>query len=232
MVDPGLGPIAGVPETGTPMPGSSTGYSVGVRPANLPEQPEQVQNYSPLSAAPEFIDGASGGGAFGGRQGGFSPAGGAPAPARNPLSTVSESDLVLPPGSVPPPAQGMFGANVNVGGAPAPEYDPYARGSGQYAQQPPLYPELGAPASLGQTVPNTPYSDLVGSPTIPLPQQPYGGQRQYNQQPYGQQPYGDYSQQQDYYQQPQNFPPPSSRPMPAPVGQRGGRGWTLTEDFR
>ncbi len=163
MVDPGIGPIAGVPETGNALPGSATGYSVGVRPANLPQQ-RGGGNFSPLSAAPapDFIDAsvniASAGGGAG--QGGIGLPG--RTAGRNPLQTASESDLVLPPGS-------MRGGQAGVGGPAI--GSAYAQGG--YAPQPPQPPQ-GNPMNLGQAAYNTPYSDLVGTPQGQRYGQPQG----------------------------------------------------------
>ncbi len=152
MVDSGLGPIAGVPETGS-LPGTS--YSAGVRPAGLreaeAEQPAQA-NFSPLSAAPDFIDGTASQRTYSsapgfGADGGIGLPGGPSRPAAPALARAPDDDLVLPPGSV---SRSFTRTD--------PAVHPYqAAGGGQ----PPFDP--GAPnPSLGRTIDNTPYSDLVG----------------------------------------------------------------------
>ncbi len=156
MVDNGLGPIAGVPETGVPQ----TSYSATVRPAGLKDQPAQAAGYSPASAAPapEFIDGVAGQRMY---SSAANPAGFGPPPQRQmpgALSHAPDADLVLPPGSVArsfggggfaPPPYGGYGGAASVG---------IPSGYGQNRGFTPNTPN----PSLGNPVDNTPYSDLVG----------------------------------------------------------------------
>ncbi len=127
MVDSGLGPIIGVPETGD-LP--STSYSASVRPAALPDQniptgDADTQNFSPITAAPRgsgFDSSGTSGQRMYSSADGFQPN---RPPARNPIPTISDSDLVLPPGSI----QTTFGSSSAFTPPPASQYThPYQQG--------------------------------------------------------------------------------------------------------
>ncbi len=165
MVDDGLGPIIGVPETGMP---SSSG-APGVRPAALDTTasaalaPEAgAAGFSPASAAPSggtpapsYVDGTRGGAA----PTDFYAAAPAPIPSMpnapsspvitspNPLPAISEADLISLDGSAgmgPLASSGGYGGNVPMpgySGTPAPA--PY--GAPQTA---PMLPDMG-PSSAG-----------------------------------------------------------------------------------
>ncbi|MCC8189890.1 MAG: tetratricopeptide repeat protein, partial [Planctomycetes bacterium] len=174
MVDHGIGPIAGVPETGMGPP--RTMYSASVTPAALPmEEPELEMaaapgNFSPVeaapSAAPSFIDGMPPPVTSAGPQSEYRPliAGGPqPVPAPAPLLVSNpipgtEADLIGAPVSV---YQEYFPASNP---APIPDF-------GAASNYPPAsyYPPVAAtpvaqpsPPSLGSPLWNTPDSDLVG----------------------------------------------------------------------
>lgn len=261
MVDSGLGPISGVPETGAPR----TDYSATVRPASLRDQDIAMSsgggNFSPASAAPnrapEFIDGSAPAAPL--RTYSSSPEypsppvanpfgpepsfpAQAPAPSRNPLSSISDSDLILPGGGSLPPS---FSSGLQTSSSGGFQQLPQQQ---FYNQTPPPAapaPAPSGPPSLGSPLQNIPYSDLVGLPPStrsfnepPLPDftpgydsyNSYGGY----QQPGSQYPDQSYQYQPDY-SQPQSFPVPA--PPVSPSGNTGwssgsNGGWTLGEDFR
>ncbi|MCC8167298.1 MAG: hypothetical protein LIQ31_14445 [Planctomycetes bacterium] len=191
MVDSGLGPIIGVPETGD-LP--STSYSASVRPAALPEQNISVgddsgnQNFSPISAAPrgsalDYSNGTSGQRMYSSAGDTFQPN---RPPARNPIPTISDSDLVLPPGSIqttfgassaftPPPPAGQYTHPYQQGGVyeGGNTVSGYNQGYGQpgygqapYGQPAPGYgqPSQYSPAPAPATHPATGAPSL-GAPT-------------------------------------------------------------------
>ncbi len=183
MVDSGLGPIIGVPETGD-LP--STSYSASVRPAALPEQnlsagEPDTQNFSPISAAPrgqsDFSNGTSGQRMYSSAGDNFQPN---RPPARNPIPTISDSDLVLPPGSIqttfgaasaftPPPAAGGYTHPYQQGGVyeGGNTVSGYNQGYGQpgYGQA-----QYGQPAAgYGQPAPYAPAPSPVTDPATGAP---------------------------------------------------------------
>ncbi len=145
MVDRGLGPIGGVPESGPPQ----TAGAAGVRPAGLPNSsadlavgPSADAPFSPMSAAPQrapgFIDGTTGtGGQMTYSSGGSLPPP-APPPAAypsaptgsfgspNPLPSISDGDLVAVGGDLHSASSsasyyGMGGASPAPTPMPAPQ---------------------------------------------------------------------------------------------------------------
>jgi outer membrane protein assembly factor BamD (BamD/ComL family) len=208
MVDSGLGPIAGVPETGLP----GTSYSTSVRPAGLREPEERAAtNFSTLSAgpAPEFIDGIAGQRTYSsapGVGGGIGlPA--APRSTASALARAPEADLVLPPGSV---SRSFSQTDSAV--------HPY-QASGAPAQERPFDPGLPNP-NLGRTVDNTPYSDLVG-PMADDYGRPGGG---YSPAP---PPPGGYAADPGYA-----VPPSRTLPGGGYSAPGGGGGWSFSDDLR
>ena len=190
MVDSGLGPIAGVPESGLP---SRTSSSAAVRPSAMGNG-EYAADYSAPSVsaspdspmpAPVFFDAAdSGAGTDYGPPGRPSPVPDAPYSPRiasaNPLPTVYESDLVpLAAAPIPP--------SVDYGQAP------YAGGAGRVTPLPFAPVQASLPDSAPYSAPapqptlnsleyNTPLSDLVGParlnsgpPPAPMPEYVAGG---------------------------------------------------------
>ncbi|MCD8138541.1 MAG: tetratricopeptide repeat protein [Planctomycetaceae bacterium] len=240
MVDSGVGPIIGVPETGLP----STDYSATVRPAALPDQPElppASRNFTPITAGPPSDSAAAFGEAprpgdpnLAAAPGSYSAAFGPEAPRTpppNPLSTASEADLVgaggaatgLQIGAGAGAGQGGYVHPYDAGGIYASAGQP--QNPNQYYDNTPILPAGTInPPSLGSPVYHTPYSDLVGAP--PVQQQPMGGygyntyNGYYPPQPQ-QQPYGNYGEYQSYenyggYQQPYD-PVYQNQTYPAPA---------------
>ena len=240
MVDSGLGPIAGVPETGTP---GRPSYSVGVRPAGLKDEPPPA-GFSPASSAPapDFVDGTGGQRTVssdpryaGGPGGGFGQQYDRPPPPRA-LPNAPDADLILPPGSVgrnlggglssgfdggyvhPYQDGGVYGGGGNVGRTSGYDNQPYGGG---YAGGQQMQPAPGMPnPNLGRTVDNTPYSDLVGPMADDYNRYNGGG---YSPNPsYG----GGYPAGQPYNTAPQ----PPSRPAGGYSNQGGG--WSFGDDLR
>ncbi|MDR1534406.1 MAG: tetratricopeptide repeat protein [Planctomycetota bacterium] len=245
MVDDGLGPIVGVPETGLP---GQTSTSAGLRPANLGEAGPPAGEYPPAAAfpdapgsrpAPNFIDGFGSASrpAPAGPVYGTGPAGTRYSPrlaVNNPLPTTSESDLVSLAGPADPP----FPAAAP---APIPELSPSRTA-----------PE-GRPI-LNAIDFNAPLTDLIGPtrrpsapPPAPLPEY---GSLDYSAPAYGLSP-GQapvYQPGQPYYAspepaspyagpnvyQPRTYEITAGAPVAAPyyTPPASGSGWTLGDDFR
>lgn len=186
MVDSGLGPIAGVPESGL----SAGTSSAGIRPAGLASASNGIDadlGYSPISAAPigagtpapAFIDGASGLGeprVYSSNVSHASPSA-PPAPpgfmdlepvrgssflsTNNPLPTITESDLI----SFGDPGTAALAAAGGSRYQPV-QNSPTETHSAPTAFVPPMTPSYAAPQSsppsLGGLDYNAPMSDLVG----------------------------------------------------------------------
>lgn len=197
MVDAGLGPIAGVPETGD---APRTSYSPNVLPAAAEASVGMgrsgagpaPRNYTPITQAPgpapTFIDGVADKRTYSSdpafeeeRRGGRRQQRQPQRPA-NPLPTITDEDLIAPGGMTRDSA--TRNQNVNVSGPPAFPGDDYYAVNTSYGNENPLRapgmsnPSLGSPASI-------PYSDLIGAPP---PQQ--GGYAPQQQQEYYD-PYGE-----------------------------------------
>ncbi|MDR1519862.1 MAG: hypothetical protein LBU23_06940 [Planctomycetota bacterium] len=239
VVDSGLGPIAGVPETGSPR---QTAAAAGVRPAGLREA-EADAGYSAEPAgpsrqpAPNFIDGVGRSGSDPSADGYRDVAAGAaysPRLPANPLPTASETDLIpLDAGGAGQPLPGYAGAPVP---APIPELSPVS------------YPAPESQPILNSIEYNTPLSDLVGParrpPPAPLPLDVTGGYAQtapaanggyyYTPAPeaYSAYPAPDYGSRGAY--QGQGYEITAGAPMAAPYynPSAASSGWTLGEDFR
>lgn len=252
MVDMGMGPIAGVPETDFPATDGA-----GLRPAASQNATMSadlaMNNGSSGSAGFSPIDGAPPSSSFSPLSGGqsYPPAPGAMdlGPQRaisspNPLPTISESELVMPAGST--------GAAAGA----------YAGGYGQ-PQQPPAYPEpsFGQPyapqnnpaLSLG-SIQDAPLTDLVGPARVSGSSQAnaYAGNT-YGQQYAPTYPEPAYGGNTTSYQEPQYYsapayPEPSytsqtpayPEPSPYAAGQgvmygneapSMGGGWTLDDEL-
>jgi hypothetical protein len=260
MVDMGMGPIAGVPETDFPTEGGAS-----LRPAasqNATMSADLAMNNGSSSGSAGFspIDAAPPSSSFSPLDGGqyYPPAPGAMdlGPQRtisspNPLPTISESDLVMPAGTT--------GAITGT----------YAGGYDQ-SQQPPTYPEpsfsqpyapqSNASLSLG-SIQDAPLTDLVGPARVSsssLPNNTYGGNA-YEQQAYApsypESAYGGNAashQGPQYYSAPAYpepsyttqapvYPEPSPYAPGQPMGQQGvmygneapsmGGGWTLDDEL-
>lgn len=246
MVDNGIGPIVGVPETGLPQ----TMASAGVRPAALggaasadlamgqggfspaAAGPDGALGFSPASAAPggvpapAFIDGVGEPRVYTSAPPQISaPASPYPEafPARaNPLPSISDSDLIAvggAPAVVVPQRQMPTTSYGAPYAAPAPSPAPISVAA-------PLAPPsaVAQPPVLGALDYNAPVTDLVGPARrdslsrAPLPESMTGGY----------------------------LPPISTVPQPAPQAgysgyqgygagnppPAGGGSWTLGEDFR
>ncbi|MCL2000653.1 MAG: hypothetical protein FWG74_04390 [Planctomycetes bacterium] len=245
MVDRGLGPISGVPESGLPQ----TAAAPGVRPAGLSDLAsldDGGADFSPISAAPQrapgFIDGTSDLSELRTYSSGASrlpPV--APSPTAsvsaftspNPLPSISESDLVMVDGDsygaypTTPGQYEMTGASwtaADQGGYQAgwdSDLVPAAVASAPLPELQPFYsaPPDSNPTILGSIDYNAPLSDLVGPARTlsqaPIPEYVASG---YVQEP----PLPDFHGG-TYY-----APPVSVDAYPpAPGG-----GWTLGQDFR
>ena len=251
MVDSGIGPIAGVPETGF-----SGEYAAGVRPAALDRAASDAApgpaRFSPLDSAP-------------GRDGGEysslapGPAGRAPyAPAPgpidlappqsamtfpttpNPLPAISESDLIGSPGMSSYYASAGTYAQPPMSPYPPayPEPQPYQAAPTSYYDtgHPGSQPYQAAPVSMNLgPIPDASLSDLVGpaprlespvSYASPPPADYYAGQYVPAPDPYSA-PYPEPSLSSGGYA-------PSPASVPVPYGnevQHQGGGWTLGNDF-
>lgn len=180
LVDHGLGPIAGVPETAAPR----TTVAASVRPASLPNADLEVTgsssvNFSPatnapVEPAPSFIDGMptqnysqvpanlAYGPTMYGQQGGTLGSSPAPAPqwSSNPLPTVSESDLVG--GGTGYGVTGYDSAGVYQPQNSYPVASTTYQGGYQNAYNPLPVPAQSPQPVLGSPDYNTPMTDLVG----------------------------------------------------------------------
>lgn len=268
MVDAGLGPIAGVPESGD---APRTSYSTSVRPAGLGSSVEVMPTSSSSARS-----GSAGGGGGGVRN--FSPVGMTPGPAPtfidgvadkrtyssapefaddpnvppgrqqprrppNPLSTVSDDDLILPPGMTREAMAAQANAQAREQARnrpPAFPGDDYYAVNPTYGDGPLRAPDMPNP-SLG-TADIIPNSDLVG-----MPPQPMGGmygQGGYNQGGYNQGGYNQGGYNQGYYPPPQQQPPPQANYYNNPGNQGGGQyggqprqnprqsgGWSFGDDL-
>ena len=211
MVDQGLGPIDGVPETGAP----PTMSAVNVRPATLPEPGSGTvgANFSP---APGYFDGTQGNMAQGPAVNVPAPSAYGPAPTiqTNPLPGT-EGDLIGVARNDYPSTQGY-----SSGGRSA-----YA-GSGQPMNE---QPNLGSPMW------NMPDTDLVGPAprtdylNAPIPEYGTADLVAVDPQP------GSYYQNAaptQTYQSPMYQEPSPAYAPPSGVAPGQGSGWTFGEEFR
>ncbi len=240
MVDAGLGPIVGVPETGAP----PTSGSAGVRPAGLGEGSADL-GFSPASSAPggpapSYVDGVAGTRTYSSdpSRGPVPPPGymdlepsrGTSFLQNNPLPTITESDLIDVNGAQIAAGQGFAGG--------ASSYPPNAGyGSGIPAPTNPLQPEPQQPslnglqynASLDDLVGPTRRPDIYSPPPVPAPGSPYVVDP-YSA-PYPEpQPGSYYAQPPVQYGQPQYAPPTTPPSVSDP--RLGTGGWTMGDDFR
>ncbi|MDR0361511.1 MAG: tetratricopeptide repeat protein [Planctomycetota bacterium] len=236
IVDTGIGPIAGVPETAFPLdPGAA-----GVRPAAFDDPNLQTNYDGDLASLPGFGDGRDRAGGppqrpIQGPPAGFAePVYGAPGPpayrqpaAPNPLPSIPDSDLVGVPGAAPvsvasqsyyspaapvqtpPPVAGYYEPHPSA--TPLPDIAPAGRPSDP--------PRLGV-------MPGDDMSDLIGptrrmdSGQAPLP---YGLDPVPAGQAYYQQQYAA----PDTYQAPQTYA--TTQTYSAPPATGGG--WTMDSDL-
>lgn len=225
MVDAGLGPIAGVADSGE---APRTSYSAGVRPAAKVNVSGGGGggNYSPLSMAgpaPTFIDGVAENRTYSSdpdferdERAGSAQGQGKRKPA-NPLPTVKEDDLIAEPG-----VRGGRGGSSRAGARgdarisslPAfPDDDYYATNAAGDSIRAPNMPN----PNLGSIV-DIPNSDLVGMPSQGFGQGGYSGGGGYSTTP------------QSGYNPPYN-------PQQQYGGEYGGgssytSGWSLGDDLR
>ncbi len=233
MVDMGIGPIAGVPETDFPSDGAA-----GLRPAasqNATMSADLAMNNGSGSAAFSPIDAQPPSSSFSPLNSGsnFSPATpsdhyyrAAPgsmdlSPQReisipNPLPTISESELVMPAGSSSAPIAN-YGSSYGQPQlpTPAPSYPEPSFGQ-PYAPQPQNNPAL----SLG-SIQDAPLSDLVGPARINQTSNPDYVQPQYAPAPsYPEPNFGGSTttyQEPQYYSAPAYPEPSYTTPSPAPA---------------
>lgn len=243
MVDAGLGPIAGVPESGE---APRTSYSPNVLPASSVEvaasgggssagaSPGGTRNFSPITAAPSpapmYIDGIAGKRTYSSdpefdeeeQQAQAGPGGRRQPPQQrqqpvNPLPTATDDDLILPPGVSRENARAAVQAAGGQGGGQGVRTPPAFPGDDYYA----VNATYGDSALRAPNMPNpslgSAREQIPNSDLVDLPG--YGGG-------YGQ---GGYSAPRQQQQQPQYGGGYGGGYGGAP---RSSGGWSFGDDLR